>query len=146
MILSEWGHQPEQHALGMFLTTSSMATRQFEMHQQNCKLFDNCIFLPLLEEIKFKMHQQNCNLFDNCIFLPLLEEIKFKMKVLLDIHDNKASSIMEVLKSISYVKTKKLTDSKAQLMLEIREAVEEMKLIRSGKKKARDAEDFLNEL
>ena len=122
MILSEWGHQPEQHALGMFLTTSSMATRQFEMHQQNCKLFDNCIFLPLLEEIKFKM------------------------KVLLDIPDNKASSLMEVLKSISYVKTKKLTDSKAQLMLEIREAVEEMKLIRSGKKKARDAEDFLNEL
>ena len=68
------------------------------------------------------------------------------MKILLDIPDNKASSFMEVLKSISYIKTKKLTDSKAELMLEIREAVEEMKLIRAGKKKARNAEDFLNEL
>jgi len=68
------------------------------------------------------------------------------MKVLLDIPDNKASSLMDVLKSISYVKTKQLTDSKAQLMQEIREAVEEMKLIRAGKKKARNAEDFLNEL
>lgn len=68
------------------------------------------------------------------------------MKVLLDIPDNKASSLMDVLKSISYVKAKQLTDTKAQLMQEIREAVEEMKLIRAGKKKARNAEDFLNEL
>ena len=29
---------------------------------------------------------------------------------------------------------------------EIKEAVDEMKLIRAGKKKARNAEDFLNEL
>jgi hypothetical protein len=73
-------------------------------------------------------------------------KIIYKMKVLLDIPDNKASSLMDVLKSISYVKTKTLTDSKALLMEEIREAVEEMKLIRAGKKKARNAEDFLNEL
>ncbi len=31
-------------------------------------------------------------------------------------------------------------------MGEIREAVEEMKLIRAGRKQARDAEDFLHEL
>jgi hypothetical protein len=68
------------------------------------------------------------------------------MKVLLDIPDNKASSLIEVLRGISYVKMKQLTDSKAQLMEEIREAVEEMKMIRAGKRKARNAEDFLNEL
>jgi hypothetical protein len=68
------------------------------------------------------------------------------MKVLLDIPDNKASSLMDVLKSISYVKAQPLTDEKALLMVEIREAVEEMKLIRSGKKPGRNAEDFLNEL
>jgi hypothetical protein len=68
------------------------------------------------------------------------------MKVLLDIPDNKASSLMDVLKSISYVKATPLTDSKALLMEELREGVEEMKLIRTGKKKARNAEDFLNEL
>ena len=68
------------------------------------------------------------------------------MKILLDIPDNKASSLLDVLKSISYVKAKPLTESKALLMEEIREAVEEMKLIRSGKAKARNAEEFLNEL
>lgn len=66
------------------------------------------------------------------------------MKILLDIPDNKATSFMNVIKSISYVKAKPLTDSKAKLMSEIKEAVEEMKLIRAGKKKARNAEDFLN--
>lgn len=41
---------------------------------------------------------------------------------------------MEVLNSISYVKARPLTDAKALLM-------EEMKLIRAGKKKACNAED-----
>jgi hypothetical protein len=68
------------------------------------------------------------------------------MKILLDIPDNKATSILEVLRSISFVKAKPLTDTKAKLMDEIKEAVDEMKLIRAGKKKARNAEDFLNEL
>lgn len=68
------------------------------------------------------------------------------MKLLLDIPDNKAASLMDVLSSISYVKAKPLTDAKALLMTEIKEAVDEMKLIRAGKKKARNAEDFLNEL
>ena len=40
---------------------------------------------------------------------------------------NKASSLLDVLKSISYVKAKLLTDNKAMLMEEIREAVEEIK-------------------
>lgn len=68
------------------------------------------------------------------------------MKVLLDIKEDKALHLLEVLKGLPYVKTKQLTDAKAQLLSEIREAVEEMKQIRAGKKQARDAEDFLNEL
>lgn len=68
------------------------------------------------------------------------------MKILLDIPDNKASSLMDVLRSISYVRAKPLTDAKALLMEEIKEAVEEMKLIRAGKKKAHNAENFLNGL
>jgi hypothetical protein len=68
------------------------------------------------------------------------------MKILLDIPDSKASSLMDVLKSISYVKAKHLTESQARLMEEIREAVQEIKLIRAEKRKARNAEDFLNEL
>ena len=68
------------------------------------------------------------------------------MKVLLDIKDSRAISLMDVLKSLSYVKVKLISDEKALLMSEIKEAVEEMKLIRAGKKKSRNAEDFLNEL
>ncbi len=68
------------------------------------------------------------------------------MKVLLDIKDSKAVYLMEVLKGLPFVKTKMLSDEKALLMEEIKEAVEEMKLIKAGKKKARDAEEFLNEL
>lgn len=68
------------------------------------------------------------------------------MKVLLDIKDSKALHLLEVLKSLPYVKTKPLTDANAQLLSELREAVEEMKLIRSGQKEARDAEEFLDEL
>ncbi|MCX6273424.1 MAG: hypothetical protein NTU44_19825 [Bacteroidetes bacterium] len=68
------------------------------------------------------------------------------MKVLLEIPDNKAASLMELLGSISYIKAKPLTEAKALLLEELKEAVDEMKLIRTGKKKARDAEEFLNEL
>lgn len=68
------------------------------------------------------------------------------MKLLLEIPDNKAASFLEVIKSISFVKAEPLTDQKAQLLSEIREAVDEMKQIASGKKKARTAEDFLREL
>ena len=69
-----------------------------------------------------------------------------EMKVLLDIKDSKANSFMEVIKGISFVKAKPITENKARLMSEIKDAVEEMKLIKSGKKVARNAEDFLNEL
>ncbi len=68
------------------------------------------------------------------------------MKILLDIPDSKASSLMEVLKSIPYVKAKKLTDHKALLMQEIKEAVDELRLVKAGKKNSRNAEDFLNGL
>ncbi len=68
------------------------------------------------------------------------------MKIILEIPDSKASSLLEVLKSISYIKVKPLSDQKALLMEEIRESVEEIKLIKSGNKNAKNAEDFLNEL
>lgn len=68
------------------------------------------------------------------------------MKVLLDIKDNKAAFFMELLKSFSYVKTKTISDEKALLMGEIKEAAENLKLVKQGKLKARPAKDLLNEL
>lgn len=64
------------------------------------------------------------------------------MKVLLEIPDHKASSLMEVLQSISYVRAKQLTGTKALLLEELREAVEEMQLIKAGKKQSRNGKTF----
>ena len=68
------------------------------------------------------------------------------MKLLLDIKDSKAAFIMELLKNFSFVKANPLTPYKAEVLEGIREAVEEMKLIKAGKLKGRPAEDLLNEL
>jgi len=68
------------------------------------------------------------------------------MKILLEIPDNRAGSLMDVLKSISYVKAKLITEVKAQLLSEMKDAIDEMNLIKKGKKTAHNAEDFLNEL
>lgn len=68
------------------------------------------------------------------------------MKVLLDIKDNKAVHLLEVLKGLSYVKAKPITKEKSLLMVEIKEAVENLKLVRKGKLKARPAKELLDEL
>jgi hypothetical protein len=68
------------------------------------------------------------------------------MKVLLDIKDNKAKFVLELLANLTYVKTHKITPIKAQMIEEFKEAIEELKLVKAGKKKAKNAEDFLNEL
>jgi polyhydroxyalkanoate synthesis regulator phasin len=68
------------------------------------------------------------------------------MKVLLDIKDNKAMHLMEVLKGLSYVKTKTISNEKALLIEEIKEAVDNLNLVKKGKLKARSAKDLLNEL
>jgi hypothetical protein len=68
------------------------------------------------------------------------------MKVLLDIKDNKARFVMELLQSFSFVKAKTLTPYKAEVLEGLLEAVQEMKLISEGKLTGRNAEDLINEL
>ncbi|MBW9233781.1 hypothetical protein [Leptospira santarosai] len=68
------------------------------------------------------------------------------MKVLLDIKDEKAQALLEILKGLSFVKTKTLTSSKAKFMEDVKEAVEEMKLVKAGKLKPKSAQEFLDEL
>ena len=68
------------------------------------------------------------------------------MRVLLDIKDNKALHLLEVLKGLSYVKTKTISDEKAVLIEEIKEAVEELSQIRQGKLKGISAKDLLDDL
>lgn len=68
------------------------------------------------------------------------------MKILLDIKDSKAPFVMELLQSLPFVKAKQLSPYKAKVLEDIKEAVEEMKLIKAGKLKARNAEDLFHEL
>jgi hypothetical protein len=68
------------------------------------------------------------------------------MKVILDIKDSKAPFLLELLKNFSFVKTQTLTPYKAEVLEGIKEAVEEMKLVKAGKLKARNAEELLDEL
>ncbi len=68
------------------------------------------------------------------------------MKILIDIPDDKASSFLEVIRSISYVKAKQLTDSKAEIISDVRKAFEEYNLVKKGKLKARSVEDLIDVL
>ena len=68
------------------------------------------------------------------------------MRVLLDIKDNKAMPLLEVLKGLSYVKTTTISNEKALLMEEIKEAMDNLGLARQGKLKLKSARDLYNEL
>ncbi len=68
------------------------------------------------------------------------------MKVILEIQDSKAFHLLEVLKGLPYVKTKMISDEKALLMQEIKEAVDTLNLVKKGKLKARPAKYLLDEL
>jgi len=68
------------------------------------------------------------------------------MKVILDVKDEKAAFFMEVLKNFSFVKARALTPYKADVLENLQDAVEEMNLVKEGKKKAQPLSEFLNEL
>lgn len=68
------------------------------------------------------------------------------MKVLVDVQDSKAPFFMELMHSFHYVKAKPITNEKALLMEEIKEAVENVKLAKKGKLKAKPLNELLNEL
>ncbi len=68
------------------------------------------------------------------------------MRILLDVKDSKAAFVLELLESLHFVKAKKLTEAKAELMEDIRASVEEVKLAKAGKKKLRTLKDALDEL
>jgi hypothetical protein len=68
------------------------------------------------------------------------------MRVLLDIKDNKAIYLMELLNDLPFVKTKTITEAKAIEMENLKNAVEELNLIKQGKLKGISVNDLLNEL
>jgi hypothetical protein len=87
---------------------------------------------------------QKGNLF--CQLSLILQKLFWFMKMLLDIKDNKADFIIELLKNFSFVKTETLTPAKAAFLKDLKGSVEEVTLARQGKIKLQSARSFINEL
>ena len=70
------------------------------------------------------------------------------MKVLLDIKDNKANHLMEVLKSLDYISIlKEVKDKeKSKAIQDLVDAFNDVKLYERGEKQLKSAKDLLNEL
>lgn len=68
------------------------------------------------------------------------------MKVLLEIKENKAAFVMELLSNFKFVEAEPIYSEKAELIGEIKEAIENLKLVKEGKLKARPAKELLDEL
>jgi hypothetical protein len=68
------------------------------------------------------------------------------MKFVLDVKESKAAALMALLNDLPYVKAKPLTPYKAKVLEDLKEAVDELNLVLSGKIEARNADDLLNEL
>jgi hypothetical protein len=68
------------------------------------------------------------------------------MKVILDIKDDKYDSVIKMLKQFSFIKVTPVTPHKAQILKDLKEAVENLNLVKQGKLKARPAKDLLDEL
>jgi len=68
------------------------------------------------------------------------------MKVLVDVNDNKGDFILELLNSFPYTRAKLISPDKAQFLEEIKEAIENLNLVKQGKLKASPAKDLLDEL
>jgi hypothetical protein len=68
-------------------------------------------------------------------------------QVIVDIPDNKYPFFMELVKNLGLKNVSPTNKGgKIEIRAGIIEAVEEIKLVKAGKKKARNAEDFLNGL
>jgi hypothetical protein len=69
------------------------------------------------------------------------------MKLLVDIVDNEAIFGMKVLKSLSFIrKAKPVSSASAQLLSELNEAAEEVRLNKQEKLKLKCASELLNEI
>ncbi|MBE7412646.1 MAG: hypothetical protein L6Q54_15640 [Leptospiraceae bacterium] len=68
------------------------------------------------------------------------------MKILLEVKDEKALPLINFLRELSFVKTETITESKAEFLCTLKEAVTQVNLAKSGKIKARPAKKLLNEL
>lgn len=75
-----------------------------------------------------------------------LSDKPINMKILLDIKDDKAGFIIELLNNFKFVKAKPLTPYKAEVLEGLKEAVDQVNLSKQGKIKLKSARQLLDEL
>lgn len=63
------------------------------------------------------------------------------MKFVLEVKESKVAMLIALLNDLPYVKTKLLTPYKAKVLEDVKEAVDELNLVLSGKLKARNADE-----
>ncbi|MBX3165447.1 MAG: hypothetical protein KF900_13310 [Bacteroidetes bacterium] len=68
------------------------------------------------------------------------------MKIVLEIKDSKADFVMELLKNLSFVKTRPLVSKKNKIAEDLEEAIHEVNLAKQGKIKLKTAQELLDEL
>lgn len=70
----------------------------------------------------------------------------YAMKVILDIEDDKANFVLELLTNLKFVKARPVSAYKAELLEGIATAAEEMHRIKKGDLKAISTKELLDEL
>ena len=68
------------------------------------------------------------------------------MRVILDIPDSKAAFAMELFHNMTFIKAKTISAEKAQLLDDIKEAVDNLNLVKKGFLRAKPAKELLNEI
>jgi hypothetical protein len=68
------------------------------------------------------------------------------MKVLLEINDDNAPALLEVLKGLPYVITETIVDSKDEFLAELQESIQQVKSAKEGKVKLKTVDELIDEL
>jgi hypothetical protein len=68
------------------------------------------------------------------------------MKVLLEVKDNKADFVLELIESLTFVKAEVISTSKARFLKDFKKAIDDVGLAKEGKIKLKTAEELLDEL
>jgi len=68
------------------------------------------------------------------------------MKLILDIKDDKADHLLEVLKDLDYVKTTLISAEKSKFLEEMKEAIINLNMVKKGKLKAKPIKQLIDEL
>lgn len=68
------------------------------------------------------------------------------MRVMLEINDDKAPALLEVLKGLPYVKTETIVEEKDEFIAELKESIQQVKAAKEGKIKLKTLDELIDEL